>query len=185
MYNLIWIIWFSTKTKDFLLKDDPLRFRENHHFVWSLTLYLRFAEAGYLANTSPLFCQLRPLDVFTILIVIYFNILIILFPSPFSCIRVTTIFASYVSMFFHDRWTIPSKQYSKLPFNIDHIFVELILKKFNILYQGPKVWIFNYLSLYICFKKSLKNSHWKIISSLSFRKHNAWSPCSYNHALRY
>ena len=166
MYNLIWIIWFSTKTKDFLLKDDrhPLRFRENHHFVWSLTLYLRFAEAGYLANTSPLFCQLRPLDVFTILIVIYFNILIILFPSPFSCIRVTTIFASYVSMFFHDRWTIPSKQYSKLPFNIDHIFVELILKKFNILYQGPKVWISLPVTIITSPSISVLKKIWKTIS---------------------
>ena len=40
------------------------------------------AKTDYLANTAPLFCPLRLLDIFSI----------VFFSSPFLCIRITTIF---------------------------------------------------------------------------------------------
>ena len=65
---------------------------------------------------------------------------LILFPSPFSCIRITTIFlpVTFQCFFttgeqFHQCNTRTASQYGS------H-FCKTNFKKFSILYQGPKIW---------------------------------------------
>ena len=65
---------------------------------------------------------------------------LILFPSPFSCIRITTIFLPFTFQCFfttgeqfHQHNTRTASQYGS------H-FCKTNVTKFSILYQGPKVW---------------------------------------------
>jgi len=106
----------------------------NLNCIWPLQkrIVRLIAKAGYLANTAPLFCQLRLLDIFSIN---SFSIAIFMWSYHYNLLQVT------FSWLVNDSINI----ILELPFNIDHIFVELTLKnsvsfmrdlKSEILYQS-------------------------------------------------
>ena len=77
-------------------------------------------KADYLSNMAPLFCQLRLCNIFSISS----------FWLPFSCIWITAIFCQLVFNVFSQLVNNFINTILEHPLNIDHIFVELILKKF-------------------------------------------------------
>ena len=87
-------------------------------------------KATYLSNTAPLFCQLRLLNIFSIssffIAIFMYSNHCNLFPVTFRCFFM-------IGEQFHQYNTRTAFQYRS------H-FCRTSIKKFSILYQGPKVW---------------------------------------------
>ena len=87
-------------------------------------------KADYLANTAPLFCQLRLLDIFSIN---SFSIAIFIYSYHHNLLSVTFECFFTTGEQFHQYNTQTAFQYRS------H-FCRTNIKKLSVLYQGPKVW---------------------------------------------